>query len=201
MSDSSFIYVINDLCTRLWIRNNICDFGFNKSYSRFIFAPVIEMFIILSMGSDIHIEDSSIQRIMTMFLGQHCFFYSIGTADRRTISIGTQVVVPGTYALQPGYFFRLFFVRRPYQVPFIRSGRRKDSFKLKTCHNIFRIFISINIMLTWIIGFAARRNDNRTNIQCDIFLLILIIDCIGGTGFFTYLTFSHGQKNTIFCIN
>ena len=62
-------------------RNDMGDLGLDKTHPGFIPSPVVKLFKIFSMGADIHIKDSGIERLLAVFLGQHGLFDRIGAAN------------------------------------------------------------------------------------------------------------------------
>ena len=109
-------------CAVNW--SNVGDLGFDKTNSRFILCLVVISFKVFSISSYVNIKNGRIQIPAAVFFGQYCFLDGIGTADSGTITLGAQVFVPGSNALQPCNFFGLFMIRGPDKMTAVWSGSR-----------------------------------------------------------------------------
>jgi hypothetical protein len=83
-------------------------------------------------------------------------------------------------------------------VPSIRAGRRKDTLKFQAGYDIRGFVIAIHVMGCWIIHLAATGQDNGSHVKCEILLLVIEPDGIGGAEFFTGLALSIFEVNAIF---
>ncbi len=120
----------------------------DKSNVLFFFGPKIVFFVVLSKGADIHVENGTIEVSVGMLFGDHGVFDGIHAADRRAVTVAASVGIPGADALEPGDLFRRFFIRRPDQMSHGGTGSAENPFKFKTGHDVWIIFVMIELFQT-----------------------------------------------------
>ena len=164
--------------------------GFDKTDRFPVPGPDIVFFVILAKGPDIHIKYGTVQISVRMFLCNHRLFDGIHAADRRAVSVAASVGIPGADALEPGDFFRLFFIRGSDQMPQGGAGRTQEPLKLEAGHHVGIGLIMIMVLQDCRVkGFSARAQDDGADRNIFFFSTLVVKDGPGKTRVDTLITF------------
>ncbi len=118
-----------------------------KPNALFFLGVVIKALKIFPMGAHVHIENSAVQIIAGMFLGDDGFFDGVHTAHRRAVGIVAAVHISGSHALEPGNLFGFAVVGRTHQVTAGGAGCGKNALHFHGGDDIRVLGIVVSIEL------------------------------------------------------
>ena len=166
------------------------DPGAQKTHPELILRPPVVSFKLFAVGAHIHKEDSGVQGLFAMLLGDHRLLDGVHAAHRGTVTVVAVVQVPGAHALEPGNLLGLFLVRRPDHVALEGPGRGQDPLKLHAGDDVGEGAVMVGLVAGGVKGLEAhRQNDGPYG---DILVQVLLgeIHRPGGAKFFAGFAFA-----------
>ena len=157
--------------------------GADEPYPVFLGAVVV-LLEFFAVGAHVHVEDSGVQLLVGMLLGDDRLFDGVHAAHGRAVRIVAGVDIARADALQPGDLARFFAVVGAHQVTPVGSRGAQDTLEFEAGYDIGKVQVIVGIELGRVEHVVARSQDHRSHLQLVAPLLVVVMDGFGQADFF-----------------
>ena len=136
--------------------------------------------------------------ICMMVFGQNDLFLGIGAAYTRTVAVLVRGNPSGAHTLNPGYFLRMFLVRRSQHLAFVGPGGGQQPFIVHTGDHVLHFSVTIFIFNLRIKRFYTGGKNDRPDVYVYLLGCLTEINCTGLTHASADITFFLFEEKTAF---
>jgi hypothetical protein len=86
-------------------------------------------------------------------------------------------------------------------VALVGTGRGKKAFEFDTCHHVGVVVVAIHVFPGRVVGLETGGEDDGTHGECQILVLVLVVDGSCGTFLLAVSTFPFGEFDAFFRVD